>query len=99
MTATGSKIGKSHPPKTPNPAMLQCISSLVNYKYISIIPSNSNVIDDDLENTTMVNKFHNKYLEKELKKCISKELKENIFKGKWRILSRKKLSMKFCNIL
>ena len=69
--------------------MLQCISSLINYKYISIIPSNSIDIDDNFENTTMVNKFHNKYLEKELKKCITKEFKEYIFKGKWKILSRK----------
>ena len=89
MTATGSEIGKSQPPKTPNPAMLQCISSLINYKYILIIPSNSIDIDDNFENTTMVNKFHNKYLEKELKKCITKEFKEYIFKGKWKILSRK----------
>lgn len=82
----------SHPRKTPNPAMLQCFSSLMNYKYFSIISSNSSDVYNDFDNTTVVNKFHDENLEKELKKCVTKELEDNIFKGKWKIFSRKNKS-------
>ena len=70
--------------------MLQCFSSLIHYKYLSIIPSNSKGIDNDFENTTVSDEFVDKNLEKELKKCVTNELKENIFKGKWKILAKNK---------